>query len=231
MLNPIITLWGMYNYNNDIFNKMTLPDNIDKSKLITYIFMYAGKNECRYSDANELQTLISVWVESRKYDWNRMMNAMTIDYSPIENYDRIEEQKHGRHLGSEREKERFATGQSNTNSISGSYGESREDIENTTSAFNSNTYQPKSRNESYANSSDNSTSNGHSEIENDEKEKETENSKEDMSINIRAHGNIGVTTNQQMINSELELRQKNVYKLIALEFEDEFTIPVYNSGL
>ena len=231
MLKPIITLWGMYKYNNDIFNKMSLPDNIDKSKLITYIFMYAGKNECRYSDANELQSLISVWAESRKYDWDRIMNAMTIDYSPIENYDRIEEQKHGRHLGSEREKDRIATGQSNANVISGSHGESREDIENTTSAFNSNTYQPKSRNESHANSSDNSTSNSHTEIENDEKEKETENSKEDMSINIRAHGNIGVTTNQQMINSELELRQKNVYKLIALEFEDEFTIPVYNSGL
>lgn len=231
MLKPIITLWGMYNYNNDILLKMPVPDNIDRNTLITYIFMYAGKNECRYSDANELQTLISVWAESRRYDWDRMMNAMAIDYSPIENYDRIEEQKHGRQLGSKREKERIATGQSNTNSISGSYGESREDIENTTSAFNSNTYQPKSRNESYANSSDNSTSNGHSEIENDEKEKETENSKEDMSINIRAHGNIGVTTNQQMINSELELRQKHVYRLIALEFEDEFTIPVYNSGL
>lgn len=41
------------------------------------------------------------------------------------------------------------------------------------------------------------------------------------------HGNIGVTTSQQMIQSELELRQFDVYTDIARRFEREFIVQVY----
>lgn len=41
------------------------------------------------------------------------------------------------------------------------------------------------------------------------------------------HGNIGVTTNQQMINEELKLRQYDLYNHIAQWFETEFLIQVY----
>lgn len=45
---------------------------------------------------------------------------------------------------------------------------------------------------------------------------------------IRAHGNIGVTTNQQMIESELEMRmQYDLYELIIQLFEREFMSRVY----
>ena len=51
---------------------------------------------------------------------------------------------------------------------------------------------------------------------------------EDHTINIRAHGNIGVTTNQQMIESELALRQKyNIYEIIIKLFADKFLMRVY----
>ena len=41
------------------------------------------------------------------------------------------------------------------------------------------------------------------------------------------HGNIGVTTSQQMIESEIELRKYDVYNDIALRFEHEFLVQVY----
>lgn len=41
------------------------------------------------------------------------------------------------------------------------------------------------------------------------------------------HGNIGVTTNQQMIQSELQLRQFDIYTDIARRFEKEFIVQVY----
>ena len=45
---------------------------------------------------------------------------------------------------------------------------------------------------------------------------------------IRVHGNIGVTTSQQMIESELSLRAKyDIYKIIAREFEREFLVQIY----
>ena len=43
----------------------------------------------------------------------------------------------------------------------------------------------------------------------------------------RIHGNIGVTTSQQMIQSEIELRQFDIYSDIARRFEHEFIVQVY----
>lgn len=43
----------------------------------------------------------------------------------------------------------------------------------------------------------------------------------------RIHGNIGVTTSQQMIESELELRKFDIYADIARRFENEFIVQVY----
>lgn len=41
------------------------------------------------------------------------------------------------------------------------------------------------------------------------------------------HGNIGVTTSQQMLQSELEIAKFNIYTTIADLFADEFCIMVY----
>lgn len=44
----------------------------------------------------------------------------------------------------------------------------------------------------------------------------------------RLHGNIGVTTSQQMLESEIELRNKyNIYDIIINDFIDEFCLRVY----
>lgn len=43
----------------------------------------------------------------------------------------------------------------------------------------------------------------------------------------RAHGNIGVTTSQQMLESELKIAEWNLYYHIADLFIKEFCIPVY----
>lgn len=45
---------------------------------------------------------------------------------------------------------------------------------------------------------------------------------------IRAHGNIGVTSNQQMITQEMEMRiQYDLYAVICAMFEKEFLVQVY----
>ena len=49
----------------------------------------------------------------------------------------------------------------------------------------------------------------------------------DEKYTSRIHGNIGVTTSQQMITSELELRKFDIYEEIAGRFEHEFLVQVY----
>lgn len=47
-------------------------------------------------------------------------------------------------------------------------------------------------------------------------------------INIRAHGNIGVTTNQQMIEAEIAMRHNhNLYNIILNDFINKFCLGVY----
>ena len=43
----------------------------------------------------------------------------------------------------------------------------------------------------------------------------------------RVHGNVGVTTNQQMIQAELDLRKTDIYEIITREFIEKFCILVY----
>lgn len=45
--------------------------------------------------------------------------------------------------------------------------------------------------------------------------------------NLRRYGNIGVTTSQQMLQSELDIRPKlNIYEVIANDFFNEFMIAI-----
>lgn len=109
--------------------------------------------------------------------------------------------------------------------------EKKSTSENKTSAFNATTYQPldTSTTEESGRSTDNMENNGTDNLarENKFSNSETGNGTEGHKENARMHGNIGVTTNQQMINEEIELRKINIYELIALDFENEITIPVY----
>ena len=44
----------------------------------------------------------------------------------------------------------------------------------------------------------------------------------------RIHGNIGVTTSQQMLQAELDIAQWNLYEHITDLFLSEFVIPIYS---
>ena len=82
-------------------------------------------------------------------------------------------------------------------------------VNTNTSAYDSLSYVPDAQ--SVSNGSSNSTSNGTN--TNDR--------------TGRAHGNIGVTTSQQMLQSELDIAKWNIYKHITDLFLQEFTIMVY----
>ena len=119
--------------------------------------------------------------------------------------------------------------------------------EQETSAFDSETYQPqnkrtdtgteKTEQTESSTSSATTSQNGNQTSTQSGNETETgknsidgkteNNVRNEVKHGLHSHGNIGVTTNQEMINQELELRTYDIYKQIALLFENEFTIPVY----
>lgn len=261
------TLWGLYQTYPEILDNIELPEEMDKTTMMDYIFMYAGENEVRYSHPAVLERLVNRWFSSRKHDFERMWRALHAVYNPIENTDRYEdfwENTERTDKGTENRTEdnsvqRNSSGQNsqkssvtgNSNSTGSSSGTSTRTpnltSEETVSAFDADSYQPNKQTtqngtetaESNEASTSNVSSTQNAEQSGNQSTNETEtgnNSVNGTTTNtmhnelkhgLHSHGNIGVTTNQEMINEELELRRYDLYKQIALLFEDEFTVPVY----
>lgn len=231
----LITLYGMWRYSPELFNDISLDERLEKNLLITYIMQYCGSNEVRYPEPEILKMCVDAFFKSKKENYSRMLDALLIEYSPIENYDRMEE----RTLDINRENSVNRSGEDrgtdnrtlSSTTVDSIQSEKKSTSENKTSAFNATTYQPldTSTTEESGRSTDNMENNGTDNLarENKFSNSETGNGTEGHKENARMHGNIGVTTNQQMINEEIELRKINIYELIALDFENEITIPVY----
>lgn len=103
------------------------------------------------------------------------------------------------------------TGNGSHNNSSSQSGSDSNTITTTKAAFNSSGYEPYDKNTSSGSSSGSGTDKG--------------------SFNeghtLRAYGNIGVTTSQQMLRDEWDVDQLNIYTAIADLFKDEFCIQVY----
>ena len=54
-----------------------------------------------------------------------------------------------------------------------------------------------------------------------------ENASKSVVNSVHAHGNIGVTTNQQMINEEINLRKTDIYEIIVQDFKNMFMLQIY----
>ena len=226
-----ITLIGFYNYmqssNDDLFGNLTTPDGIDRQLLINNILFNYGEFEVMYGDPYFMKNMIGIWSEKWQYTMQKWLEAITAEFNPVENYDRIEEwtddvnrDKTGKVTDKTIKNETVTANDSSNSSGSGS-------TENTRSAFDSGTYQPHDK--STSSSSGNNTSNSSTSASgttNDTVDS-SDNEKSLSKHNGRIHGNIGVKTAQSMITESLELYKFNVYDAIASLFATELCIYVY----
>ena len=211
-----ITLWGFYQYDSTLFDGVVLPDGIDKDNLVANIMRNSGDLYPYHQVPEYLKRNITFWFSRRLFDFERMYEALRVEYSPIENYDRKENTTRN-YENSGTDKESTTLGSTTTSTNIGS-----NDNENKVSAYNENAYTNREKDTQSYNSTLTNTGSG-TDVKQTEyglKRKEVE--------DIRVHGNIGVTTSQQMIESEMELREKyDIYKIISREFEREFLVQVY----
>ena len=286
-----ITTVGFYQYmnayNNDLFGLLNLPPGIDKDTLINNILLRGGEFEVVYSNPDFYKSAIGLWSNKHYRTFEKWINALNIDYNPLENYDRMEEWTDSgsrTNTGTVSDSgTRTNTGtvsdtgtRTNTGTVSdtGSITNTGTQSTNTTgkdnftgsgnstsideiSAYNSSSFQndkkntTNSSNSSETNTTTNSTrtdnltesnsntrtdnlteSNSNTRTDNlaeSNSNTRTDNLSEKTSSNRigRAHGNIGVTTSQQMLQSELDIAKWNIYEQITDLFLSEFCIMVY----
>lgn len=204
-----ITLIGFYNYNNDLFNEFRLTPLIDRDILIDNILLEASEFEVLYADWDFYRRAINHFF-SLNYDlFNKWAEDLLREYDPLENYDRKE------HWTDKFDGKEDTKSDSTSNDISNGNTDQLQRI----SSFDSNDLVNDSENTGYAHNEANNTASATG-----------ENVKDDLATHDgRIHGNVGVTTSQQMLESELLLRQKwQLIKIITDMFIQEMTIPVYD---
>lgn len=239
-----LTLIGLYSFDNTLFDNLTLPTGINKDTLIDTILLRGGEFETLYPDPVFMKYSIGAW--SRK--WNatltRWINALSIEYNPLENYNRMEDwadseagtneetsnnSESGQHADSELETQ-TGTGSSSTNGRTNSTTKhkiSADDAgDNLTMRDQDEVVGADQSSSSNANTLNTSgaTSGDYQKSEDFQKNGAHATAGEHHGV---IHGNIGVTTSQQMLLSELDLGYWNLYEKITDLFLTEFVLPVY----
>lgn len=85
-----ITLIGMYNFDNTLFDKLSFPDGIDRELAINRILNKSEEFELIYSDFDYLQDRIGIWGEIWSRTFSKWVEALNVEYDPLFNYDRHE---------------------------------------------------------------------------------------------------------------------------------------------
>lgn len=203
-----LTMIGLYEYDKTIFDNLTLPEGLDKDTLIDNILLRSGEFEVIYPDADFMKFSIGAWSRKWSATITRWVTALAIEYNPLENYDRYEHWTDERDIsGSE--------GGSSSGSTGGTTGSTTTNKVSAYDAGNALT----THDQTETNGSDSTSNSGEYSSEHS--------SDDDLEHDGRIHGNIGVTTSQQMLKSELDLGYWNIYEKITDLFLTEFVIPIY----
>ena len=230
MASAKITLTSFYTWFNtaveedDLFKNMSLPEGIDKDTLVGNILMRGGEFEVMYSDPYFLQNLIGVWSSKWYRTFDKWVKALVIEYSPLENYDRMEEWQDTRNNhGSETTSGTLGRTTSDSLSRTATDGGT---TETKVSAYDSSTYQPS--NQVTVTNSSGFTDTGSGTLNDTTSGSTTTSFGEGAKHEGRIHGNVGVTTSQTMLESELQIAEWNLYEHITDLFLSEFVIPIYS---
>lgn len=187
-----------------MFDTIVYPSQLNKDVLINTILDKCSLYPPLYTDLTLLTMKINNFFLKHQNTFNKLYVACTIEYNMIDNYDR---------------KESYTTTDDQKVTDNAIYSSSTKQ-----SGLNSTLVSPDDSN-NYVNdtrleSSDNSSLSSENNV--------TNTSKNTRNHEFHAYGNIGVTTSQQMLDSELDIRPKlNIYEIIANFFFQEFVLFTY----
>lgn len=229
-----ITLSSFYTWFNtaspadDLFKNMELPAGIDKDTLVADILMRGGEFEVMYSDPYFMQSLIGPWSKKWYRTFEKWVKALSIDYNPLENYDRMEEWEDENkgtltNTRTHNNQDKRTLNTENKRTLN-TENETTEKV----SAYDSSDYQPSKQVTSKDTGTDTMNNTGTDTMDYSGTIKDDGGSSDNSKHKGRIHGNIGVTTSQQMLESELDLAKWNLYEHISDIFLSDFVIPIYS---
>ena len=230
---------------NEIIN-----NNIKLQKYEDVVFTYIN-NDMYIYESFYINSLTNFFTNDELYRLQRMLLSLEAEYEPLENTDVYEDYSESLSQ-SESEKNsqsnHHTESETNNGNVTGNNGHNYTRNNNNTNsasdtnqvvAFNNNNLTDAGKNINSLSSSEGES------LSESEQHSESSNSTHSQTANdnitadrqkqgyqtightLHRHGNIGVTTNQQMITSELDLRGKSFYDIIINVIADKILLKVY----
>ena len=216
------------NINFNPFNMLAWLQTEDKNSLwINYLYNHSGNKEesCLLSNYvfvndNSLDILNNIVKNIYLDKWNKLYNVLNSEYNPIENYNRVENTTIN-NTGNETTNENI----NNSEVLTGGH---------TNTNTNENTHKVSAFNDENFSNDSNDVNNTIDKFIYDNETKTntaTNTSSKNNTGTNETHstipGNIGVTTTQQMIVSEIELRKYNIVNEFYSDLDNLLTIGIY----
>lgn len=217
-----LSVYGLYAYDNSVFdgligNLPTYTDEYDVEHFLDgfllrdNILLECAELEVIYPDPAFFKEAVTSWATMRAGVWQELYDTMFYVYDPIENYYRREHWTDDFTHGHKRDTD-LTHGHKITMDV-------EDTTVNSVAGYNGNTFGDKDK--SVFSNDDTETHSGKDET------KETNSGTDKDVRDGYARGNIGVTTTQQMIQSQRETVMFNLYETILEEFRERFCILVY----
>lgn len=87
VIQPYLTLAGMYDYNPNLFSEWELPNDIDSQIVIDNLMIESTDLGCWLPDPVKLQHAIGSWSKSKVDVWEHLLETTQYEYNPIWNKD------------------------------------------------------------------------------------------------------------------------------------------------
>lgn len=253
-MNRMKTLNQMLTDNPNLLSFVVVPtaqaEDLDSATLKTAIIRRCGDVAPYYQKAADFTLFGTMWFNTHAFLFAHAIEVWKATYNPIENYDRREDETvTGTREGSRSSTDTHSGTDTTTRSEtkSGSDAHTGTDTltdavtrENEIAGFNSTDYSDANKEtengthatqhgetitKSEQSNGSEALAHGHAITTAGTDSEESETARE-----THVHGNIGVTTSQQMLESEIELANKFwIYDYIASAFETDNFITVYDS--
>lgn len=230
-MSATVSLLGLKALNEGILGELVVPEGVDIELVKDNLLAETAELEVIYPDAVFMQAMIGRWSAKEMPVWDRLYKTTLLEYNPIENYDRMEEWTEAE--DTKKNTEADATGTSRTDTDGTSTRQSNTDgvinDQKYVSAYNEVEFTPTERDNNTQNEKNNSEQKdvGTVSVKTSAENTTDETGNRNLLRKGRAHGNIGVTTSQQMIEAERDVALYNIIDVIINSFKNRFCLQVY----
>lgn len=196
---------------DSLFKDITLPEDFNKELLVDTILNDTAGFETLYSNPTYLRFLIQNWFKTHYYTFNKWIEALAVEYNPLDNYDRYEEYTDSEGINSIGH-DTSSTTSNTTDTLAGTSTEKTVPYEDGTLTDRGQTVNSSSDTVVTTNGSTSDTTSG---------------TERTLTHTAHIRGNIGVTSSMELLRNQLEVVRFNLIQQISDLFISDFCLMIY----